>query len=187
MNEQDKQEKSDLLSDVKSTGELATSIDKLYKEYVDVTFYKNQSALDLFESDENQLRLRLKDEKNEEIIKMINDGLEEIKKQKEVELKNVVHARLVPLKYRDKRIVQTFINEAMISTEGMNFDIDARMIMVLQEKKFSTIYIALRKQNNINEKVFSLDEIADVSITTINNLYEEYNKAFNLSDNEIKK
>jgi hypothetical protein len=169
MNNQSEHEKKALLDSVKESGEIAQASDKLHKEKVEISFYTNQTPLDLLESDKEQLEERLKVEKDEEIISVIKKGLEEISKQYEMFSKDVLHAYLVPLKYRDKRTVQTFIHEAMLKTEGMNFDLDARMMMVLQEKKYATVYLALRKKENKDEKFYTLDEIADISSTTINN------------------
>jgi hypothetical protein len=187
MNNQSEHEKKALLDSVKESGEIAQAIEKLQKDKIEVVFYINQTSLDLLESDKSQLEERLKIEKDEETILAIKKALEEIDK-KHLELsKDVLHAYLVPLKYRDKRTVQTFIHEAMLKTEELNFDLDARMMMVLQEKKYATVYLALRKKENKDEKFYKLDEIVDIASSTINNLYDEYNMAFELSEPEIKK
>jgi cupin superfamily acireductone dioxygenase involved in methionine salvage len=187
MNNQSEHEKKALLDDVKESGEIAQAIDKLQKEKVEVIFYVNQTSLDLLESDKSQLEERLLIEKEEETITALKKALEEIAKQYEASSKDVIHALLVPLKYRDKRTVQTFIHEAMLKTNDMNFDLDTRMMMVLQEKKYATVYLALRKKDNKEEKFYTLEEIVDIASTTINNLYDEYNRAFELSEPEIKK
>jgi hypothetical protein len=187
MDNQSEYEKKALLDDVKENGEVAQAIEKLQKDKVAVMLYVNQTALDLLESDKQQLEERLKVEKDEEIISAIKNALVEIDKKHDELSKDVLHAYLVPLKYRDKRTVQTFIQEAMMSTESMNFDLDVRMMMVLQEKKYATIYLALRKKENVDVKFYGLTEIVDIAATTINNLYDEYNKAFEITEPEIKK
>jgi hypothetical protein len=60
-------------------------------------------------------------------------------------------------------------------------------MMVLQEKKYATVYLALRKKDNKDEKFYTLEEIVEVASTTIDNLYTEYNRGFELSESEIKK
>jgi hypothetical protein len=187
MNNQSEYEKKALLDDVKDSGEVAKVIEKLQKEKISVKFYVNQTAMDLLDSDKQQLEGRLKVEKNEELISAIKMAIEEIVKKNEELSKDVLHAQMVPLKYRDKRTVQTFIHEAMLKTEAMNFDLDVRMMMVLQEKKYATVYLSLRKKENTNEYFYTLDEIVEVPATTINNLYDEYNTAFELTEPEIKK
>jgi hypothetical protein len=187
MNSQSEYEKKALLDDLKDSGDTAKAIEKLRKDKVSVTFYANQTALDLLAADKNELQEHLLVEKNEETIAAIKKAVEEIDKQNEALSKDVLHACLVPLKYRDKRTVQTFIHEAMLKTEGMNFDLNVRMMMVLEEKKIATVYLALRKKENLEESFYTLDEIVDVPTTTINNLYEEYNKAFEITELEIKK
>ena len=187
MDNQSEYEKKALLDEVKNSGEVSKVIEKLQKDKVAVSFYVNQTALDLLESDREQLVERLKVEKNEEIVSAIKNAIEEINKKHDEMSKDVLHALLVPLKYRDKRTVQTFIHEAMLKTEAMNFDLDVRMMMVLQEKKYATIYLALRKKENVDEYFYTLDEIVDVTATTISNLCDEYNKTFELTEPEIKK
>lgn len=187
MDNQSEYEKKALLDDVKSSGEVAQAIEKLQKDKVEVTFYVNQTALDLLESDKEQLEARLKIEKDEETILTLKKALEEIDKQNILLSKSTLQAILVPLKYRDKRTVQTFIHEAMLKTNDMSFDLDTRMMMVLQEKKYATVYLALRKKDNKEEKFYTLEEIVDIASTTIDNIYIEYNKAFELSESEIKK
>jgi len=187
MNNQSENEKKALLEDVKNSGEVAQAIEKLQKEKVAVTFCVNQTSLDLLESDKGQLEERLKVEKDEETIVAIKKALEEIEKRHTELSKDILQAVLVPLKYRDKRTVQTFIHEAMLKTNDISFDLDTRMMMVLQEKKYATVYLALRKKDNKEEKFYTLEEIVDIASTTIDNLYTEYNKAFELSEPEIKK
>ena len=187
MNSQSDHEKKALLDDVKNSGEVAQAITKMLKEKVEVNFYANQTQLDILESDRQQLEARLPVEKDQEIVPVIKSALEEITKKQTELSKEVLHAILVPLKYRDKRTVQTFIHEAMLKTEPMNFDLDVRMMMVLQEKKYATIYLALRKRNNPEEHYYTLEQIVDIPATTINNLYDTYNQEFELTELEIKK
>ena len=116
MNIQNEDEKKALLEGVKESGEVAQILNKLKKEKVVVAICANQTALDILDSNKRELESKLKDESDEAMIKTIKSTLEEISKQYEQLAKDVSHAVLVPLKYRDKRTVQTFIQEAMFST-----------------------------------------------------------------------
>ena len=183
---------NDIIEQVKESGEVSKILGKLKKDKVEVEFNESQDEIDLLELDEKSIQLRLeavKDETTEEVIKLREDAiklLDEIKTKKEVLSKNLVKAYLVPLKYRDYRLVQTAITEALFSAEKMNFDIDVKVSMMIQEKKFMTIFLCLR--NKSAERYFeSLDDIVKVSNNTIDYLHKVYCEEFELGENERKK
>jgi len=197
MTKDNDQEKEQLFKDIKETGEVAKSIGKLLKDKVEVSFNMKQSDIDILESDTETLQAKvdeLKDKTDEESItlkKTLEDTIAEISKKKNELSEDLVKAVLVPLKYREMRIVQTAVAEAVMTTEAMNFDLNVRIVMVMQEKKLMTVYLALRKHNSVSERYFpdgeiGLQEIVKLSDRTIEALYFEYIKNFVLTDDERK-
>ena len=183
---------NDIFEQVKESGEVSKILGKLKKESVEVTFNDTQDEIDMLELDEQTIQLRLdsvKDENTDDVVKLREEAtkvLDEIKTKKEALAKNTVKAYLVPLKYRDYRLVQTAITEALFSAEKMNFDVDVKVSMMIQEKKFMTIFLCLRKKST--ERYFeSLDDIVKVSNNTIDHLYKIYAEEFELGENERKK
>lgn len=183
---------SDIIEQVKESGEVSKIIGKLKKDKVEVEFNESQDELDLLELDEKSIQLRLevvKDETTDEVVKLREDAvklLDEIKTKKDALSKNLVKAYLIPLKYRDYRLVQTAITEALFSAEKMNFDLDVKVSMMIQEKKFMTVFLCLKKRSG--ERYFeSLEDIVKVSNNTIEKLHSIYSEEFELGENERKK
>ena len=184
----------EIVSQAKESGEVSTLINKLKKDKVEVEFNESQDELDLLELDENSIKLKLeavKNEDSEEVKKLreeANSLLEGFKTKREELNKNTVKAYLVPLKYRDYRLVQTAITEALFSAESMNFDTDVKVSMMIQEKKFMTIFLCLRNRADIDSRYFnSLEDIVKVSSQTIDKLHKIYSDEFELGEHERKK
>lgn len=181
------------VEDIKETGESAKALTKLMKEKVEVEFYVNQDKLDILEVDEARVNDGVKslkesnDEEAKKKLEILSKVLEEIKAEKESLIVEKLKGYLVQLKYRDVRLVQTAVTEALTSTNGMNFDINTQILMILQERKLMTVYLSLRKHENLNERYFaSLDEIVKVSDTTIDKLYDTYSQEFEFTELERK-
>lgn len=190
MENDNKNQKDTILDDVRQAGEISKSIGKLLKDRVLVQFNTNQSEIDSLESDEFVLKSKLnelKDESDKELKDSLRKALDEIHSRQEELSKTTTKAYLVPLKYRDMRTVQTAITEAMFAVEGMNFDTDVKILMIMKEKKLMTIYLSLRKYGNVNERYFSsLEELVKISDRTIEELHDEYIKELLLTDEERK-
>lgn len=190
--EQSKQEKESFLEKVKESGDTAKIATKLSRGPVEVAINEKQSELDLLELDEltiktNTANLDTDSENGQKLISESEKALQVIAERR-VELeKHTTKAYIVPLQYRDSRIVQTAITEALLSVQGMGFDTDTRIVMVLQEKKMMTIYLALRTFSNTSLRYFkALEDIAKASDRTIDKIYEEYVKEFELTEEERK-
>lgn len=189
-----KSENQDFLLQAKESGETASVLSKVMKEFVDVEFSTRQDEVDMLEFDEvtlNTAKEQYKLENSGEAkknIEKIEEHLKEIESKKNEIAKEKTKAKLSSLKYRDLRLIQTAIQEALITTQGMGFDNETRVVMVIREKKLMTIYCALRKHNSPSERFFSsLEEIVTVSERVIDELYETYAKEFILTETERKK
>lgn len=185
---------NDIVEQVKESGEVSKLIGKLKKDKVEVEFNESQDEIDMLELDENSIKLRLeavKDETTDEVKRLREEAskvLDKIATKKDALSKNLVKAYLVPLKYREYRLVQTAITEALFSSEKMNFDMDVKVSMMVQEKKFMTVFLCLRKKSNLNERYFdSLDDIVKISNNTLDKLHKVYAEEFELGENERKK
>jgi len=190
--EQSGQEKEDFLAKVRDGGENARVMGKLNKGPVEVAVNEDQAELDMLELDELTIKANAgavdeSTDAGKQLGQQAQDALKKIVARREELEKKVMRAYLMPLQYRDSRIVQTAIAEALLSVEGMNFDQDTRIIMVLQEKKMMTVYLALRRFDNYGKRYYStLEDIARVSDRTIDKLYETYVREFELTAEERK-
>ena len=193
MTNKDDGKKDELLRSIQDGGEAAKTISKLLKDKVEVDVVENQDELDMLELEESRLIIQRdllagkEDDASKKTCDDINKILKEIETRKVEVAGKTVKAYLVPLRYREYRIVQTAVAEALISTDGMGFDVDTKIAMVIQEKKMMTVFLALRRRTNIDEKFYaSLDEFVKTSDTTIDNLYTIYSKEYELTDKERK-
>lgn len=193
MADKENEGKKDLLNSVKDTGEQSRTMEKLLKDRVVVELVENQDELDILELDGSRLRNQIdaaKKRGDDESLKQVGEferALDETEKRKSEVSAKTVRACMVPLRYRDYRIVQTSVAEALITTEGMNFDLDTRIAMVIQERKMMTVYLSLRKAGNLSERYYgSLDDFVKVSDRTIENLYNTYVSEFEVGEKERK-
>ena len=193
MTNKDDGKKDELLKSIQDGGEAAKTVSKLIKDKVEVDIVENQDELDMLELEESRLILQRgslvgkDDEASKKATDDINRVLKEIESRKVEVAGKTVKAYLVPLRYREYRIVQTAVAEALISTDGMGFDVDTKIAMVIQEKKMMTVFLALRRRENVDEKFYtSLDEFVKTSDNTIDRLYSTYSKEYELTDNERK-
>lgn len=192
-NKKDDGQKDELLRSIQDGGEAAKTVSKLLKDRVEVEIVENQDELDMLELEESRLLIQLnalagkEDDKSKKAAEDINRVLVEIRNNKVEVSGKTVKAYLVPLRYREYRIVQTAVAEALISTDGMGFDIDTKIAMVIQEKKMMTVFLALRKHANTDDRFYpSLDEFVKTSDRTVDHLYHTYAKEFELTDKERK-
>lgn len=186
-------EKKNLIDSVREAGESARATEKLMCTHLDVEMCEHQDELDLLELDEARISERVKslaekqDEESKGRIKEMEAELVRIRDRRAELAGKTVKALLVPLKYRDYRIVQTAVTEALITTDGMGFDIDTKIAMVLQERKLMTVFLALRRRENPDERYFkSLDEYVKTSDRTVDDLYKSYVDSFELTRSERK-
>lgn len=193
MTNKDDGKKDELLRSIQDGGEAAKTISKLLKDKVEVDIVENQDELDMLELEESRLIIQRdllagkEDDASKKTSDDINRILKEIETRKVEVAGKTVKAYLVPLRYREYRIVQTAVAEALISTDGMGFDVDTKIAMVIQEKKMMTVFLALRRRDNIDEKFYaSLDEFVKTSDTTIDRLYSVYSTEYELTDKERK-
>ncbi len=182
-----------VIKDIKDAGETAKALTKINKEKAEVEFYEKQDNLDLIDLDEARLShviKELKDANTEETLKKaasLETALDELKKSRAELEKEKTKAILVPLKYRDYRIVQTAVTEALTSVDGMGFDMGTQILMILQERRLMTVYLSLRKHNDLNNRYYgSLEEISRVSDKTIESIYNKYCQEFELTELERK-
>jgi len=187
------EQKRVLLDSIKETGEQAKTIEKLLKDRVEVEIAENQDELDILELDESRLKYQmdiLEKKGGDGLLKETGEiakSLDEIGKRRVDISAKIVRAYLTPLKYREYRIVQTAVVEALISTESMNFDMDTRIAMVMQEKKMMIVYLSLRKYGNLSERFYtSLEEFVKTSDRTIDKLYSTYVSEFEIGEKERK-
>lgn len=186
-------EKKNIINSIRDAGEAAQATEKLLKTHIEVEMAEDQDEMDLLELDEARLteRLRSTDGKTDDASvgkrKDIEAELVRIRDRRTELAGKTVKALLVPLKYRDYRIVQTAVAEALITTDGMGFDIDTKIAMVLQERKLMTVFLALRCRGNPDERFFkSLDEYVKISDRTVDELYKSYVDSFELTRSERK-
>lgn len=185
-------EKAELVGSAAEAGETARAMEKLMKGPVEVSVNERQHELDLLELDELTIKTNLGNldqttEEGKRITQQAQDALKAIDLKKAELEKYSVRAYIMPLKYRDTRKVQTAIAEAILSVEGMGFDNDTKLVMMMAERKYMTVYLSLRKFANYNELYYpNLDAIAKVSENSVDRVYEAYVREFELTQDERK-
>lgn len=174
-----------VIADATETGAVAQIISKVMKDKVEVELNPHQDELDILDFDRSNVEAARTSTVDASLIDSRLAAIE----VRRVELqRHVVKAYMVPLQYRDVRLVQTAITEAVLSTRGMGFDTNTQIAMVIKEKQLMTIFLSLRKHDNIGERYYaSLDEFVKISDRTLDSLFESYIREFEIGEEEVKK
>ena len=172
-----------VLADEKVT----VSISKLKRDKVPVNINPKKFLLEHSKQELEKLE-------KQETVDMNPNELALYKQMKETYQKNVtvyseanLDAVLVPLRYRDLQAIKDSVLEAVKYAITFNWDDDIKMRAMIREEHTMTVYLALRKKDNMNERYYgSLEDIAAETESTIEDLYTLYVENFVLSDEERK-
>ncbi|MFA6971825.1 MAG: hypothetical protein WC208_10540 [Gallionella sp.] len=94
---------------------------------------------------------------------------------------------MVPLKYQDLQIIKSGVLEALKYGAEFNWDDDVKMRAMIREENTLTVYLTLRRKDDINQRYYnSLEEIAKEPEATVETLYNIYLENFVLTGEERK-
>lgn len=90
---------------------------------------------------------------------------------------DVISGVLKPLTYREQRLVQSGITEAIISGADLGLDDAVRRVAAYQEEVYLTVYYSLR--GPLGERLYkNLNEIVRDPFPALTELYRQYQAAF---------
>ena len=141
---------------------------------------------------------------NVSAIQMIESALAELKKspsdlpeykkqvaQAEQQLENLksdgVKGTLVSLKAMDLLFIQGWVTEASLLGRDRGLDFDVQLFIMSKAEKCATIYLALRRRENSNERYFkSQEDVVLLDDKTLNEIAKIYADNFVLTEEERK-
>jgi len=145
----------------------------------------------------------LKVPRNESLVYAINKALTVLKKSEktdklDAEIKkaeqqlheaenNLIEATLVPLSAMDLIVIQSYVAEASLRAEEASFDDDVRLFMLLKAEQCATIYLAVRRSDDLKTRYFTKQEtVVLLDEMTLRSIALQYRKAFVIEDGARK-
>ena len=179
------------MADKEKQDQVVEAMEKVKKDKVEVKINPQKFLLEY--TKEELVKLEAKDTTGMEeasvklLEQMKKNYAENIKKYEVAVLEGV----MVPLKYRDVQMIKIAIMQDQRALKEdfkeMTFSQEVLMLSMIQEEQTLTVYLSLRKKDNINERYYgSLEEIGNVTETTIAELYNIYFDNFRLTEAERK-
>jgi len=178
---------SDKEKKVLAEEQVIKAMEKVRKEKVEVNLNPKKFLLEHSKTELEKLEKIPPEGMNEHELKL----LEEMKATYKANVAKYevakLEALLVPLKYRDLQAIKDSILEAVKYSMQYNWDDDIKMRAMIREEHTMTVYLALRKKDNPNERYYiSLEEVAKETENVIEELYSMYVNSFVLTDDERK-
>ncbi len=177
----------EMLNKVEQNADVTRAMGKLKKERAEVNINPKMYLLEFTKTELGKMaKVDTKDFNTEE-----KEIFEQTKKNYETNLAEYEKARLegimVPLKYSDLQVVKNGVLEALTYNQEFGWDDNVRMKAMIREEHTLTVYLSLRKKDDITKRYYgSLEEIAKEMEKTIEALYNVYLENFVLTDNERK-
>ena len=163
------------------------AMSKLKKDRVEIDINPKKFLLEFSKDELKKLEDTSIEGLNEADLKV----LEQSKTTYKEDIKKYAQARLVavmvPLKYRDLQTVKNGIYEAIQTAQQFNWDEVIRIRAMIREERTLTVYLSLRKKDDISKSYYeNLEEICKETDTTIDELYNIYLENFVLTEIERK-
>jgi len=175
------------MEDIRKDEKVITATNKLKKEKVEVSINPKMFLLKHFEEELKKLENTKSDNLNEDESKLLEQMKKSFKENIDKYTQAKLDAYMVPLKYNDLQMIKNGILEALKYTQSFNFDEDIRMKAMIREEHTLTVYLSLRKKEDMNKKYYdSLEDIAKEPESTIEELYNIYLENFVLTEEERK-
>jgi len=176
-----------VVQDVLKEEPVTTAMSKLKRERLEVSINPKKFLLDYTNAELEKIakvdRTKFSEEENKQLDimeKTLKDGLEQYS---DVQLEGV----MVPLRYKELQAIKDGVLEAVKYGQEFNWDEDIRLRAMIREEHTLTVYLSLKKKNDLTTRYYSsLEEIALETETTINALYALYQENFVLSEVERK-
>jgi hypothetical protein len=163
------------------------SMEKIKKEKVEVDINPKKFLLEYTKEELVKLESQTIEGLSEADAKLLEQTKENYKKNIEEYSQARLQATMVPLKYRDLQIIKNGVFEAVQTAQQYNWDDAVKIRAMIREERTLTVYLSLRKKDNIAQSYYpSLEEICKETDTTIDELYNIYLENFVLTDEERK-
>ena len=178
---------SDKEKKILEEGEITKSMEKVKKEKMEVSINPKRFLLEHSKAELLKLEQQKKEGLSESELKLLEQMVSSYKENIEKYSVAKLEAVLVPLKYRDLQAIKDSVLESVKYSIQFNWDDDIKMRAMIREEHTMTVYLALRKKENIKEHYYdSLEVIAQVTESTIEELYSLYVANFVLTEQERK-
>ena len=163
------------------------SMEKIKKVKVDVNINPKKFLLDYTKEELKKLEEQKLEGLSEDEIKLLEQAKKNYKENIEKYSQEKLEAVMMPLKYRDLQVVKSGIFEAIQSAQQYNWDDTVKIRAMIREERTLTVYLSLKKKDDINQLYYSsLEEICKETDTAIDDLYSIYLENFVLTDEERK-
>jgi hypothetical protein len=164
------------------------SMAKIKNDKFEIKINTNQYLVD---SATSQIKVIEDQLKAEDLSEQEKTSLESSKKLlNEVVVNNsnkFIEGYLVPLKYSDLMSIKADIYDAMKTGEDIGLSDNAKLYAVMMHERTMTVYLSLRKKEDIAKRHFSnREEVAMLPNTFTNDVYSTYVREFLLTEEERK-
>lgn len=160
---------------------------KLNREPLEISVYRHTSSIQDLESELALIDEALSKVKEDSDKATLVAQQEKVKKELTKLEEDKIDGVLTKLTYRDINDIKAAVTEAVLHFQEYNFDQNVMITRIVAEERFMTVFCALKKKNNHNQKYFAnLEEIAQVDDVTIFDLYNKWEAHYVLTDDEIK-
>jgi len=174
------------MSDEKATEQLeqekqvAESYEKLTRKEYALKVPRNESLIYAIKKALATIKASEKTDKLADEIKKAEQKLHEAEN-------NLIEATLVPLSAMDLILIQSYIAEASLRAEEASFDDDVRLFMLLKAEQCATVYLSVRRSNDLKTRYFTKQEsVVLLDEMTIRSIVLAYRKAFVIEDGARK-
>lgn len=178
---EDKEKK--VLADEKTT----VLMSKVKRERFDISLNPKKYLLEHSQGELKKLEAQEREGLNENEIKLLDQMILNYRENVEKYSVERLEATLVPLKYRDLQSIKDSVLEAVKYSHQFNWDDDIKMRAMIREEHTMTVYLALRKRDNLAERYYAtLEDISAETESTIEEIHQHYLDNFVLSEEERK-
>lgn len=173
-------EKATAQDDLKQEKQLSESYEKLTRKEYALKIPRNESLVYAIKKALDVLKDSKKTDKLADEIKKAEQRLHEAEN-------NLIEAMLVPLSAMDLIVIQSYVAEASLRAEEASFDDNVRLFMLLKAEQCATIYLSVRRSDNLKVRYFDKQEnVVLLDEMTLRSIVLKYREAFVIEDSARK-
>lgn len=117
----------------------------------------------------------------------LTDEIKKAEQQLHEAENNLIEATLVPLNTMDLLVIQSYVAEASLRAEEASFDDDVRLFMLLKAEQCATVYLSVRRSDNLKARYFTKQEsVVLLDEMTLRSIVLKYREAFVIEDGARK-
>ncbi len=174
------------MSDEKATAQLETdkqvaeSLEKLKRKTYDLKVPKNESLIYAITKALEVIKKGSKKDNSKAEIQKVEQKLSEAQN-------DLIEATLVPLSAMDLIVIQAHVAEASLRAEEASFDDNVRLFMLLKAEQCATVYLTMRKSNDLKTRYFAKQEdVVQLDEMTLRSIVLKYREGFVLGERARK-